>query len=106
MDLTFEHDRNRDKVLRLRHEHGAGSASVRRTDSLQVLEHLLRRLHVAVLGIYVVEVGLMGLFVAVPYRFARDYWSVAVLEGVNGGRADAAGGRGAGDNKGVHPGGG
>lgn len=77
-----------------------------RTDSLQVLEHLLRRHHVAVLGVYVVEVGLVGVRIAVADGLARDYRPVAVLEGVDGGRADAARGRGAGDDEGVYPGGG
>src|ERR687893_2961250 len=79
---------------------------MRGADLLQVLEHVVCRHHVAVLGVYVVEVGFVGVRVAVSYCFARDYWSVAVLEGVHGGRADAAGGRGAGDDEGVDAGGG
>ena len=40
---------------------------VRGTDFLQVLERFVQRHHVPILGVHVVEVGLVGLFVTVPH---------------------------------------
>src|SRR5215208_6358699 len=71
-----------------------------------MIQHLLDADHVAVLGVYVVEVRLVGIGVAVAHRLAGHDGSEAVLEGVYGRGTDAARGRGSGDDKRVHPGGG
>ncbi len=57
---------------------------------LQVLQRLFDRDNITVLGVYVVEVRLVGLLVAVADGPARDYGAEAVLEGVDGRRADAS----------------
>src|SRR5215216_3559962 len=82
------------------------SAITRCPNLRQVSERLVNRNHVAVLGVYVVEVRVVGVGVAVAYCFGGDYGTKAVLEGVDGGRPDAARGRCAGDYEGVHTGGG
>ena len=64
-------------------------------------QHVVDRHDVAVLRVDVVEVRLVRGRVAVADRLARHDGAVAVLERVDGGRADAAGGRRAGDDDGV-----
>src|SRR5215212_748599 len=81
------------------------SAGSRCANRLQVIKRVSNRGHVAVLGVYVVEVRFVGVGVAVAYRFAWDHGAEAVLEGVNGRRAHAARGGCAGDDEGVHAGG-
>src|SRR5215210_7979794 len=81
------------------------SVSMGCADLLQVIERVSNGGHVTVLGIYVVEVRLVGLLVAVAYGFAGDDGAEAVLEGVDGRRADAARGGCAGDDEGVYAGG-
>src|SRR5215213_11560788 len=78
------------------------SAGSRCANRLQVIKRVSNRGHIAVLGVYVVEVRFVGVGVAVAYGFAWDYGAEAVLEGVDGGRPDAAGGGCAGDDEGVH----
>src|SRR5215203_333450 len=72
----------------------------------QELQHLLDANHVAVLGVHVVEVRLVGLWVAVAHGLAGHDRPEAVLEGVDGRGPHAARGRGPGDDERVHPGGG
>src|SRR5215211_6175145 len=64
------------------------SAGSRCANRLQVIKRVSNRGHIAVLGVYVVEVRFVGVGVAVAYGFAWDYGAEAVLEGVDGGRPD------------------
>jgi hypothetical protein len=82
------------------------SASTCCGDYFQLVYHFLNGDYVTVLGVYVVEVCLVGVGVAVAYGLARDDGAEAVLEGVDGSCADAARGGCAGDDKGVRAGGG
>src|SRR4051794_2281574 len=77
------------------------SASVCASEHLQVRDHGVDGHNVAVLRVDVVEVRLVGRRVAIADRLARHRRAVAVLEGVDGGRADAARRRGAGDDDAV-----
>src|SRR3954469_8654200 len=72
----------------------------------QIIQHLLDADHVAVLGVYVVEVRLMGVRVAVPHSLTGHDGPEAVLEGVDGRGPYASRGRGASDDERVDPGGG
>src|SRR5215212_1630806 len=67
-----------------------GSTSVCRGDLLQIIERLPNRDYVAVLGVYVVEVRLVSVRVAVAYGLAGDDGAEAVLEGVDSGCADTS----------------
>ena len=78
---------------------------MRRCDLFQAIECLLNGDYVAVLGVYVVEVRVVGVGVAVAHGFAGDYRAEAVLESVDSRRADAARGGCAGDDEGVYAGG-
>src|SRR6476469_1523030 len=66
------------------------SASVCGIKHLEVGDDLVDRDDVAVLRVDVVQVRLVGRRVAVADRLARHRRAVAVLERVDGGRADAA----------------
>src|SRR5918997_1512347 len=82
-----------------------GSAAGRLPQPFEVAERLVHPDHVPVLRVNVVEVSLVGGGVAVADGLAGDDGPEAVLEGVDGGGADAARGRGAGDDERVHGGG-
>src|SRR3954451_25329294 len=77
------------------------SASVCGNETLQRLQALVERHDVAVLQVDVVKRRVVGRRSAVADRFPRNDRPVAVLQHVDGGRADAAGGRRAGDDDAV-----
>src|SRR5215203_3790238 len=72
----------------------------------QELQHLLDANHVAVLGVHVVEVRLVGVGVAVPHGLPGYDGPEAVLEGVYDGGPNAARSGCPGNDEGIHPGGG
>ena len=82
------------------------STRVCRGDLLQIVERLPNGDYVTVLGVYVVEVRRVGVVVAVAHGFAGNDGAEAVLEGVDGRCADAAGGGCSGDDEGICAGGG
>src|SRR5215212_9339651 len=82
------------------------STTLGSADRPQVIQHLLAMNHVAVLRVYVVEVRLVGLGVAIAHGLAGYDGPEAVLEGVDGRGPHATRGRGSRDNERVHPGGG
>src|SRR4051794_28970969 len=77
------------------------SASVCRTESLHVRDHLVDRDDVAVLRVDVVQVRLVRGGVPVADRLSGHGRPVAVLQRVDGGRPNAARGRRAGDDHAV-----
>jgi hypothetical protein len=77
-----------------------------RGELLQVIERLPNGDYIAVLSVYVVEVRLVGVGVAVAYGFAGDDGTEAVLEGVDSSCADASRGGRAGDDECIYAGGG
>src|SRR5215218_1643850 len=70
---------------------------------IQILEYFLYGYYVAILGVYVVEICLMGVGVAVADSFARHDRSEAILQSVHHRCPDAARGRGTGDDERVYP---
>jgi hypothetical protein len=70
---------------------------------IQILEYFLYGYYVAILGVYVVEICLVGVGVAVADSFARHDRSEAILQSVHHRCPDAARGRGTGDDERVYP---
>ena len=77
---------------------GLGGQAAGRGFRLQMFQHIRGGNHVAILGVDIQQVGLVGALRAVAHAVAHHHRVIAVLERIDGRGPDAAAGGAAGDN--------